>query len=667
MSSKDISQRIRMSLPPGTKLTGERGTYIVKNFICMSSRSTTVSCEVSNGTTYRLKLYNGQYSTSKDLLRKAALVMKKGVIAPFDIGEYGGCPFVVSLNVNATDTSKYPISQNVLIHRIIPQMAYVIQRYHQSRILLRDICPEHILYRISEQQIAYCGFNNLAVLPERATITKEQGYGEHPAFIAPEVPQYGYSTRSDYYSLGLTLLCMMLGRNPMENMSWNEIQTHLRSGIVPGINMDHLRNTAYDVYSAEDKVLYLILGLMLPNPKDRWGYGEIRCWCNNQHIPLVRKEGRIFYQYNEPFIVNRYRCWNYQQLTKRLAMEKEAWTDDVFQRLNGFAQRQNINIWNQILKECQGQRMTTGSKIFKAIYGINPALDGFWWKGKKYLTTEELIREAASQKSIHDILAEILRTQSLSYFLKMRKRVSYISEEDIADMMKIEQWEISEPGKGVNRCLMRFARSVQARTFKVKNKEFQDMDQLLKEYSMYGTRLKKESTEILKNKTVQAWLWANGMEEAGVAAQRIGEAEPEQSYYLLLKIMEDAAKTEAAKQLARKMYLVYGEYAPVYWLSNHIDEYKMISIGDQILYDTFKNANIYLEEPLEKLSTKISRMVPDYQHFVSRTAKRSADIKEVDLEFCDFSFYPLKKDGFFDFTWDNDIEVTQDFFNEIDK
>lgn len=54
---------------------------------------------------------------------------------------------------------------------------------------------------------------------------------------------------------------------------------------------------------------------MLPNPSERWGYGEIRCWCNGQHIPFSRKGGKIVYQYNVPFVVGNHKCWNYQQLT----------------------------------------------------------------------------------------------------------------------------------------------------------------------------------------------------------------------------------------------------------------------------------------------------------------------------------------------------------------
>ena len=659
------SQGMRMSLPPGTKVCGERGTYIVKNFICMSTRSTTVLCETANGSAYRLKLYNGEHCVDSALQKKTRAVVTKGVISPIDIGEFGGCPFSVYQNVNGTDTSKYPISLNILVQKIIPQLAYVMNQYHGNRILLRDVSPENVLYRVQEQQIAYCGFNNMAVLPDKATITKANGYGQHPSFIAPEVPKYGYSTCSDYYSLGVTILSMLLGKNPMQSMKWDEIQKYLATGAVPGINVNHLRNTPYDLYSEEDKVMYLVLGLMLPNPSERWGYGEIRCWCNGQHIPLTRKGGKIIYQYNEPFVVGNHKCWNYQQLTQAIAADVGAWNDTTYTRLDKFAKQQNINVWKQISDANKDQGVTSKGRIFRAVYGINPALDGFWWSGKKYADTSDLVREAATNKMVASILSEILKTRSISFFLKMRKRISPVSKTEISEMEQIEQWEISEPGKGVNRCIMKFSSNAQARSFWIGGNEYKNIDQLLTNYANSGLHLKKISCEILNNKNFQAWLWANGKEDAGRAAQKMGATHPEQAFYLLLKIAESVSKSEEAKKAARKIYLTYGEYAPVYWLSEKISNYKMVSIGDQILFDTFRNARFSLSESIDRLSSKASQLVSDYQHFVSRTAKSQLEVECVDFEFCDFSFYPLREDSFFCCKWENDLEVTPAFLRAI--
>ena len=659
------SQKMRMSLPPGTKVQGEQNAYIVKKFICMSSRSTTVFCESSNGTAYRLKFYNGQHGITNDLQKKTKAVAAKGVIVPVDFGEYGGCPFAVYQNIDGTDASKYPVSLSVLVQKIIPQLAYVIHQHHQRRILLRDICPENILYRVHDQQITYCGFSNMAVLPDNVTITKASGYGQHHAYIAPEVPKYGYSTCSDYYALGVTILSLLLGKNPMDSMSWGDIQISLRDGKVPGIDIQHLKSIPYDLYSEEDKVMYLILGLMLPNPRDRWGYGEIRCWCNKQHIPLTRKGGKIIYQYNEPFVIGNSKCWNYQQLTLRIAADQHAWSESTYARLDQFAKKHCIPNWAKIADMNTEHPSANNGRMFRAIYGINPALDGFWWVGRKYANSTQLIQDAAANKTAADVLSEILKNHCMSFFLRMRKRITSISETDISEMEQIEQWEIAEPGKGVNRCVMRFASSAETRSFWINGKEYPDTDSLLSDYANAGLRLKQISGEIINSKSFQAWLWVNGMEAAGQAAQKLGSSSPEQSFYLLMKIIEKSSKSENTKHAARRMYLKYGEYAPVYWLYERITDYLTVSIGDQILFDTFKNADLSLTNSLEVLSSNVNQLVPDYFHFVARTSKKTIDLKQYDLEFCDFSFYPSSPEGFFCCRWENGFEVTPSFLRSI--
>lgn len=201
-----------MSLPPGTKVQGKRAAYIVQNLICMSERSVTVGCKSEDGRNWRLKFYNGESCVTEAALMALVSNPVKGVILPVDMGVFSGSPFAVFANVQARNAASFPIAQDVLTRKIIPQLAYVMNQYHRKRILLRDMCPEHILYDISKQQIAYCGLNNAARVPKNATITKAKGCGQHHSFVAPEVEKYGYSTCSDYYSLGMTLLCLVRGK-----------------------------------------------------------------------------------------------------------------------------------------------------------------------------------------------------------------------------------------------------------------------------------------------------------------------------------------------------------------------------------------------------------------------------------------------------------------------
>lgn len=199
-------------------------------------------------------------------------------------------------------------------------------------------------------------------------------------------------------------------------MSRSEIDAQMKQGKVPGIDMSHLLMTSYNLYSEEDRILYLILGLIQPDPRKRWGYGEIRCWCNNQHIPLVPKEGKVVYQYNEPFYVGSMKCWNYKQLTQGFAADSNAWTDAMLIRFREFAKRQQIGNWEKMAQMINSTDFNTAGKIFRCIYAMNPALDGFWWKGKKYQNTDALMREAAADKGTALLLSDILKNRCLSFY-----------------------------------------------------------------------------------------------------------------------------------------------------------------------------------------------------------------------------------------------------------
>lgn len=659
------SQTIRVSLPPGTKLKGGRDAYVVKQFLCMSERSLTVLCESGRGNTYRLKIYNGQNTVTEAARNRVMATMTKGVLLPVDQGIYNGCSFFIYPQVEAVDTTQYPISQTLLVKKIIPQLAYVIRNYHMARVLLRDICPEHILYRVQEQQILYCGFSNMALLPERATITKEAGYGQHPGFIAPEVHQYGYSTCSDYYALGMTLLCLLRGKNPMQDLPAERIYQNLKKGIVPGIDVEYLKKTPYSLYSEDDKVAYLILGLLLPNPRDRWGAGELRCWCNHQQLPLVRKEGKITYQYTEPFIVNRMKCWNYKQLTEAIAADPYAWSQEVYKNLDAFAKRQKIQIWTQIEKLNQNPSISASGKIFRAIYGLNPALNGLWWQGTRYPDMETLTGNASKDAKTSLVVAGILKNKCLSYFLQMRKRITAVEDAEIRDAAQMEEWELQEPGVGVHRCVMRYTARKQNQRFIIDGREYKNPEQLLKEYRNQGMELKRKSNMILKNQSFMAWLWAQGMNEAAAQARDLSLTQPEQSFYLLMKIAETVSEDTATKVLARKLYLTYGEFAPIYWLINAIDEYKAVSIMDEVLYEVFENASAAVDVSLEELSTRMRRLIPDYNRFAQRTVTDAKTLKNADLEFADFSFYPLYTDGYFNCTWENGMDVSLSFLKSI--
>ncbi len=659
------SNDIRISLPPGTVLHGQKGSYKVINILCFSSRSVTVSCKDEQGQgKWRLKLYNGDSSVTEEIQRVLLSNAMQGVILPYDVGEFSGLRFSVTPELKAVSISQFPVSLKVLVNKVIPQIAYVINQYHKNRILLRDICPDHILYKPEREEIAYCGFNNVAVLKGKSTITKAPGYGQHASYLAPEIEKYGYSVCSDYFSLGVTILTILKGFNPIENLTRKEFLSQLSRGMVPGIDVQHLRNTPYELYSVEDKVLYLVLGLMLPDPRSRWGYGEIRCWGNNQRIPLVQKGKRVNYQFTKPYIADGEKCWNQKQLALRVAAKKTEWTEDAVRRIAGFSREQGLkcaDILDEILAD---SGLSPKGKIFRCIYTLDPAVNGLWWDGKSFSDTKSLVHEVKKGTFKIDDLSQLLKDRAVSFFEKCRERIGISSKIRISDIEEIESLEAVEPGKGAQRCMMVFADDPNNRFFTVEGKKYNSLSQLLWQYKDNGKKLRELSSKILLDDSFQAWLWAKGMENAGIEAGSAVRSNSAQSFYLLLSICENAENDEKVKKLARSLFLRWGDYAPIIWLCRNVKYYKVTGASHKMLHDTFADTEFEVTNSLDDLSHKANALVSDYQIFVSRTLSNPFVLENEKSEDFDYGYYPLYESGYFCCSWGG-LEVCPAFLKSV--
>ena len=659
------SSDMRISLPPGTVLRGQRSAYKVNNIICLSERSVTVSCFDGDNRERRLKLYNGDSSVTEEtqvFLMKHAM---QGVVLPTDIGEYSGLRFSVYEKINATSAESFPISIDVLMGKIIPQMAYLIDKYHKMNVLLRDICPSHILYKPDERKIAYCGFNNVAFLRGKASTTKEPGHGQEQSYIAPEVGKYGYSRSSDYFSFGTAILTMLKGDNPIEGIARKDFIEQLKIGRVPGIDVEHLRNTSFELYSSEDRVMYLVLGLLIPDPRNRWEYGEIRCWLNGQQIPLVQKGNRLKYQFNEPFVVGNTRCWNERQLAQALASTKTAWTESVFSDLLSFAKKQSMAATQELQEYKNDSSISSCGKIFRSIYAIDPHINGLWWKGIRYDDAEGIAKAIQNKRLSENIASTMLKDSVFSFFERTRSKYGSGNAVPINELVSIEASEAAEGGKGVQRFLMLFSGDVDSRYFEFDNNKYKSIYELLVKFKNDGKSLREKSPGLLRNQSFQAWLWAKGMEPSGREADRIAKEAPQQSMYFLLCLCEELEKDDSAKKLARSIFLKWGDFSPVVWLCSNVRYYNVVSETDRSLFDVFRNTKFKLDSTIDELSRVASNLVSDYQMFVTRTLDNPFVLENEKIDEFSYGYYPQYESGYFCCHWINGLEVCPAFLSSV--
>lgn len=660
------SDKISISIPVDTCISGKFHQYTIKAIACMSNRTFTYNCIDETGKAWRLKLYNGMSSVSKEKIVRILQVKPIGTVLPTDIGEYANTLFTVFPLHSVSDFSQTKVSITFLADIFIPQMANILNSFHKNGIIIRDICPEHILFSEKGNKMAFSGVGNTAQLTGKANMTFEPGFSHHKSYIAPEIEKSGYGIASDFFALGVTLLTIVKGYNPMENISRNVLLSELSKGLVPGIDVEHLKNTSPKMYSLEDQIYYLILGLMIPNPQMRWGYNEIQCWIKKQFIPITYSGVKVDYQFSEPFVIGGEKCWNKNQLATAIAKQKtDVIKNEIIKSLPDFCKKIDLNCAEKIYETCHNDTLSLNSKIFKCVYLIEPSLNGFWWNGQVFHNLSSLSEFAVASDENITFLSEILKNKCLSFFLYARSSFNVKDKNKLNEFINYELWEEECPKKGAYRCAMSYFAQKQDRFFWLENKRFKSVDELLANYYYSGKKLKEISASILKNKMFLAWLWANGYGNMGEKAVIVANDNPDMSFVLLLEICEAAALSKKAVLCARELYMRWGNYAPIFWLIKNIDGYQCNDYNNQIIYDDFKNSGLNNSLKISELSENAQQFVIKYNLFISQTLDNPFLIHNGNIDSV-FTYYPLYDDYYFCCEWE-DFKVSPAFLKSIDE
>lgn len=171
--------------------------------------------------------------------------------------------------------------------RIALQAAAAIQFLHQNDIVHLDIKPGNIFFLNDDHKRLVIGDYGLCKKCEPDTqIMVEQA--RTPQYAAPEMysvvdGKIKIGHEADYYSLGIVLLNLWLGRNVF-SMDEHEIARQKLQGRVPSISL------------LPPAVKRLISGLTMIDPQLRWGYNEVELWFTNPEADVDEVKSSLVLQ-----------------------------------------------------------------------------------------------------------------------------------------------------------------------------------------------------------------------------------------------------------------------------------------------------------------------------------------------------------------------------------
>lgn len=231
-----------------------------------------------------LKIYYPNFSIKKTLLR---IIQSFGMETVVKIYDYGKT-YVDGKNrdyelmeyLRGGTLADYDLDGDFnQFRRITLQAAAALAYCHNSNIIHKDIKPGNFFFRDEKHtEIVLGDFGISSVLDGDERVHKTT-QARTPVYAAPEMyndvidGEVEITPSVDFYSLGITLMTLWLGENPL---SQNErvMMRKKNEGRLPRIN------------ELPDRVKMLIQGLTAVNPQNRWKYEQVERWFLGEDVEV---------------------------------------------------------------------------------------------------------------------------------------------------------------------------------------------------------------------------------------------------------------------------------------------------------------------------------------------------------------------------------------------
>ena len=278
---------------------------------------------------------------------------------------------------------------------IIPDINKALHELHRIGILHKDLKPANIMRCDDGRHIALIDFGISSVLEKGRTvlITKT---GMTPEYSAPETFKNVFLEESDYYSFGISLFELFCGYTPYAELSGEEIEQYVSVQRIP-LPADMPRPlqdlisalTYYDITNRRAK----------DNPNRRWTFEEVERWLSGEE-QILPGEGTE----KKPVSPYIFLGKEYTSPGELAAAFAANWDDGKKQLFRGLVTkyfriyRPEIAQISMAAEQEAAQQSGRDDVIFwKFLYRLDPALKGFFWKGKTFESLPALGRELLEQ------------------------------------------------------------------------------------------------------------------------------------------------------------------------------------------------------------------------------------------------------------------------------
>lgn len=417
--------------------------YKALKSISESSGEAQVVLVERDGKQYCLKVYYPNYHFHDEILNTVwnmnmDMVMKlydygrtvvHGVERDYELMEY----------LEGGTLEQYKLGDDMRKFRLITlQATAALSACHGLGIIHKDIKPSNYFFRDREQTQLVLGDFGISVMMAEGEDHIRTSQSRTPSFAAPEMyddvidGEIEINSKSDYYSLGVTLLSLWLGKNPFAK---NErlMMRMKQEGRLPHID------------DLPPRVAMVIKGLTCLNPMKRWGYEEVERWFRGEDVPVDTSS--IFLRYTN-FMVDPERnlvAHDVKELVSLLYENKELAVRYLYSnRLSAWLDECGNNKMAVLLNDIVEHRYPTDQQagLMAALYALEPNFPYYDIKGQPCRTAHELavtlMRNAAEYQYCLQEANDNLFVYIDSHFsFPMERLRSYFQPADEKSVLKL--------------------------------------------------------------------------------------------------------------------------------------------------------------------------------------------------------------------------------------
>lgn len=481
--------------------TGDKiGRFSLVKYLCRGAQSTLFLAEDRRQNRAVVKIYDPEAGRSTLALRKLTDLMRSfGCASLMPILGYGeleqGVHYEVMPVYQQGTLENVTITEEEMKESILPQLNDALVFLHKNHLVHNDIKPSNIFWKDrAKKEIVLGDYDCL-------TFDKDEKTGGTLLFMAPEriyTEGVRHTGASDYCSLGLTLMTLLLGRAPLDE-----------SDAAASAGSEELRKYLYRRWQSpvmcppslalSANTRNLLNSLVQEKPEARYDGEYIANWIKTGGIGF-----KSFQVKKEQKFINglRYRSKLILDIAELIRALGDDWEYAMFMleqhQLDNFVRQFDGKFYTYSQKYAAESDKNAG--LFKLMLSLSPSRD-FYWRGEHYESLEDFVNQTEAQGlyGLNDPFSHFCRARLISFY----EALNGGTPEQIERAEQIELIGKRDPEEAVQKLQISLRKKPDLVWHGVTLLSLED---LLDYLEKAGDRLDEETAELYESKAFRVWL-----------------------------------------------------------------------------------------------------------------------------------------------------------------